>query len=83
LRETGLNVLPKKLCRQLASVNDTESGRKIRIRNEIELCAAKKQTTPGVNFAKILRVAFASKFLRQKSSNLKFKYQKASGKTFV
>ncbi len=38
---------------------------------------------PGVNFTNILRAAFAPIFLRQKSTNFKSQYKKASRKTFV
>ncbi len=36
-----------------------------------------------VNFTNIIRAAFAPIFFRQKSTNLKCKYKKAAGKTFV
>ncbi len=41
------------------------------------------KNTAGVNFTNILRAAFVPTFLRQKSTNLKSKYKKASRETFV
>jgi hypothetical protein len=34
--------------------------------------------SPGINFTNIIRADFAPQFLRQKSTNLKFKYKKAA-----
>ena len=42
-----MSVLSKSICRKIASVQLDSDGIRIPIRNEIELCAARKQIKPG------------------------------------
>ena len=42
-----MDVLPDDLCLNLAVTKDSRTNRTLSVKSEIELCAAKNQTTPG------------------------------------
>jgi hypothetical protein len=46
-------------------------------------CHREKKRNSGVNFTNILSAAFATLYLRQKSTNLKCKYKKAASETTI
>jgi hypothetical protein len=55
----------------------------VKSNNVIWLNSILLESKAGVNFTNILKAAFAPISLRQESTNLKCKYDKATQKTFV